>query len=126
MHATTKQIGKFGIVGILATLTHATALTILVEIFSLIAWQANGAAFLIALVVTYIGQSYWVFQDTNHTATKSTKFIMVALLGFFLNITIMYAMNELLALHYLIGFFTATLIIPIITFIFNKFWVFRP
>lgn len=120
-----QQIIRFGGIGVLATLTHFVVLTVSVEALSIVPTLANGAAFCVAVFVTYFGQSYLVFDDKEHSLIKSIRFISSALLGLTLNVMTMYMITQIFSAHYLIGFFVATTIVPAINFTINKLWVFE-
>lgn len=119
------QIIRFGGIGVLATLTHFLVLTLSVEALRLVPTFANGIAFCVAVFVTYFGQSYLVFDNKEHSLVKSTKFLSSAFLGLGLNMTIMFVTTNFLEWSYILGFFLSTIIVPAVTFVVNKFWVFK-
>jgi putative flippase GtrA len=118
------QIARFGGVGVAATVAHASALYIFVEYFLIPPSLSNAMAFLCAVLVTYFGQSYWVFNTPEHSKKRITKFLTVAGLGLVLNFIIMYMTVHFTNIPYMYGFLIATILIPCITFILNKLWVF--
>lgn len=126
MKSRLEEIFRFGIIGTLATLTHFVFLCILVECFAMQPTLANGAAFLCAISVTYFGQSLWVF--TGHGGIgiyKLLKFSTSLFIGFTLNLLIMYLSTEFFEFGYRLGFVIACLLVPAVSFIINKLWVFR-
>lgn len=118
------EILRFGVVGILATLTHFGVLTLSVETVHLPAAISNGLAFCVAVIVTYLGQSYWVFSNPDHNLVRIRKFLMTALGGLLANIALMWGIVNGLGLDYRIGFATALILVPAATFVINKYWVF--
>jgi putative flippase GtrA len=118
------EVLRFAVVGIAATLTHFTALTLGVEAAGLAPTPANGLAFCTAVLVTYLGQSLWVFRVSGHGLMQIQKFLVSAVTGFVSNIALMAAIVQGLGLHYYVGFAAVTTIVPFGTFLANKFWVF--
>lgn len=118
------EILRFGITGIIATLTHFGVLTLGVELFGYAPTPSNGVAFVCAVCVTYLGQSFWVFRVPAHSLRQVLNFMISAGAGFAANIAIMALVTGVLDLHYHIGFAIVTVLIPLCTFVANKFWVF--
>lgn len=118
------QILRFSITGILATLTHFAVLTTGVEVFGLPPIPTNGLAFCVAVIVTYLGQSLWVFRARGHNTAQMGRFVATALLGLVSNVGLMALVVRGLGLPYQVGFVTALICVPLMTFVANKFWVF--
>ncbi|WXG58007.1 MAG: GtrA family protein [Candidatus Sedimenticola sp. (ex Thyasira tokunagai)] len=119
------QVGRFGVVGILATGVHGLALYMFVEWVSLLPVIANSCAFLIAVVVSYVGHYRWTFNVTTAHVGTFTKFFILASSGFLLNALIMEVTTNIAGLHYFIGFAIIVLTVPAATFVVGRFWVFR-
>ncbi len=125
LRSSAPEMVRFGIVGMAATLTHYLALILLVESGGLRATPATGIAFLLALCVTYLGQSYFVFRAADHGTSRLARFCMVALGGLAANSAMMFVVTESLGLSYHIGFVITLMIVPTASFILSKIWVFR-
>lgn len=126
MPARLREIARFGIVGVLATLTHFVILYALVERAGLVPSLANGAAFLCAVCVTWLGQSRWVFAGHGSTSVaKLLRFAVSLTVGLLANVAIMALATEVLDLGYRAGFVIACLVVPALSFVINKLWVFR-
>ncbi len=119
------EVLRFGIVGITATLTHFVVLTLGVEAIGMDPVPANGLAFACAVCVTYLGQSFWVFQVKRHSLKQLQKFLVSAVGGFIANLLLMALITQALGLHYYVGFLAVTILVPLGTFLLNKFWVFK-
>lgn len=124
-HLPAGEVLRFAIVGIIATLTHFFVLTLGVEVVGMDPVPTNGVAFACAVCVTYLGQSLWVFRVRTHSLRQVQKFLFSAGAGFVANLALMALITGVLDLHYLIGFATVTVIVPLCTFLTNKFWVFK-
>ena len=77
------------------------------------------------MAVTYLGQSLWVFREFRHSLARLRKFLVSVFAGLLANIGIMALAVQVFGLNYLVGFAAALVIVPITTFLINKFWVFR-
>ena len=111
-------------VGVTATLTHAAILMVLTSM----GWNpsvSTGLAFLVALGVTYGGQSLWVFEHNTHNTLTTGRFVLVALMGLLGNVSIMFVATEMFQWHPLAGLAMAVVTIPAATFVINKHWVFK-
>lgn len=120
-----RQLLRFGIIGVCATITHAVALFLGVEVLGLSPVPANGAAFSLAVLVTFFGQSLWVFENLSFSGRRVTRFCLVAFTGLAANIAIMALTVGTLNLHYWIGFSAVITVVPAVTFVVSKLWVFR-
>lgn len=118
------QFIRFALVGVAATLTHALALTVLVETLLVDATLANGLAFVVAVQVTYWGQRLWVFRRAPTDASGLVRFAVTAAIGLGLNVAIMALAVDGLQLDYRIGFAAALVAVPLVSFILSRKWVF--
>ncbi|MFV0244799.1 MAG: GtrA family protein [Qingshengfaniella sp.] len=127
-HRVLGQVIRFGITGITATLVHFLVLTGAVEILGLSPVLANGLAFSVAVSVTYLGQSRWVFHAKavrgTAAAGRLSRFAVSVLAGLAGNMGIMALATRGLGLDYRIGFAAGLILVPVATFVLNKFWVF--
>lgn len=126
MKLPTAEILRFGVVGVAATLTHFLVLTLGVEELGLEPTLANGMAFCVALLVTFFGQSLWVFRGhVGINAAILAKFGVSLLAGLAGNMAIMALCTRGLGLPYQVGFIAGLVIVPLASYVLNKFWVFR-
>lgn len=119
------EVLRFGLVGVAATLTHLGMLRLGVERFAIPPVPANGLAFCLAVLVTYLGQSLWVFRQPDHSFVRLRRFLASVLAGLLANMAIMALTVGVFGLDYLVGFVSGLIIVPVSTFFLNKFWVFR-
>ena len=123
----TAAAGKFAIIGILATLTHAAVATILLETGTLTAFPANVCGFLVAFTVSFSGHYYWSFSHLRQdgTALKSMRrFLVIAVSGFLLNSTVLVAWLKLTPWPDLIGLLFSIAIVPAFSFLGARLWAF--
>ncbi len=119
-----RQLVRFLLTGGAATLTHFAVLSLAVEWFGVPASLANGLAFCVAVGVTYAGQSFWVFQTGHHDLRQIRRFLLSAIGGFVANVGLMALIVNGVGADYRIGFAVVVVVVPLATFLVNKFWVF--
>lgn len=114
------QVGRFGAVGLLATLMHATVLALCLWA-GLSPVVGNLIAFFGAVGISYWGQRLWVF---GHRPVRLWKFWAVALLGAGLHAV---GMPVLLALGAGVwpAWWVLTVTVPVVGFLASRFWAFR-
>lgn len=123
------EVVRFGVTGLFATLVHFLVLTTAVELLALSPVLANGLAFCVAVTVTYLGQSRWVFREAQKVsgaaaAGRLSRFGVSVVAGLLGNMGIMALATRGLGLNYRIGFLAGLVIVPVAIFVINKFWVF--
>ena len=123
----TASAGKFAVVGILATLTHALLAASLLEAGILSAFPANVCGFLVAFGVSFSGHYFWSFSHLRQKgkALKSmTRFLVIALAGFALNSFVLAMWLQLTPWPDLIGLLFAIAIVPALSFLGARLWAF--
>lgn len=120
------QMFKFAIVGGIATVTHTGIFVLLIESHIATAMQANFLAFILAFLVSFLGQYHWTFKNSSNThwTNKMTKFMIVALIGLGLNTLAIYIIVNQLHLSYQYAVVFMLTVVPVTTFIINKKWAF--
>jgi putative flippase GtrA len=121
------QFVAFGIVGVGATLVNIAVYYAGVKGFGAspnVSWTAG---FLVALVVSYTMQRRFVFSASGErsVAASSSRFFMVALLGFALNSLWVWAMVTRMGLPTWSPLPLVLFVTPAVTYCLNRFWVFR-
>ena len=126
------QAARFGAVGLAATAVHFAVLVAGVEGAGLPPAPANGLAFLVALSVTYLGQSLWVFPGpapdpaSGPRAARLARFAAAAVTGLLGNAGVMALAVDAAGLPYRAGFVLGLLVVPPLSFALARFWVFAP
>jgi putative flippase GtrA len=118
------EILRFGIVGITATAVHLGVLAAGVELLNVPPVVMNGAAFCVAVSITYFGQSLWVFRAGRRDAGQISRFATSVLIGVLGNMAIMAFSVHILDVPYLYGFIASLILVPAVSFLLSKFWVF--
>lgn len=122
-----KEMGRvlrFATVGLVATATHAGMVLLLVEGYGFAPLLANFFAFLLAVLVSFVGHYHWTFSSVNSYRTAFPRFIVIAFLGLGLSQAIMFSAVSLLSLNYRFGLIAVLMLVPGLNFLANRFWTF--
>ena len=118
------QFGRFGVVGVLATAVHFSAVVALVEWFAASPLPANALGYGLAFAVSWFGSSRWTFRGAAVVRFAVPRFVCVSLLGLVLNQAVNALVIDGLGGHYLAGLAAALVIVPVVTFTLNRIFVF--
>ena len=120
-----RQVFKFVLVGVLATLVHLLIGFLLLQA----GWNplaANAVAFSVAFLVSFFGHLRYSFADQNvDTSTSLWKFVIVALIGFSCNEFLLMALLYLPTMIDYVALFISTATAAILTFLLSKIWAFK-
>ncbi len=118
------QLARFGVIGVLAALTHY-AIAIALTHHGMIAGWANLVAFVTAFWVSYFGHRYFSFDagDVSHQQTLP-RFIVVAVIGFVFNETLLLLMLHFTSLSINIGLPFIIILTAAMTFILSRQFAF--
>lgn len=116
---------RFAISGGFATATHVLVFITLVEWLSVRPVAAAGAAFIFALFVSYGMNYHWTFSVSGPHRVMLPRFVLVAVLGLLLNLGITYAVVDMAGYWYGYALLLVVLLVPLVTFVISKLWVFK-
>lgn len=114
---------RFGLTGLLVTGLHAITAIVLIEWLALAPPLANGVAFAVATVVSYVVNTTWSFSSQLHGRTLR-RFVCVSMAGFLLAMLVAWVAQRC-GLDYLLGILAVALVIPAFTFVLHNFWTYR-
>lgn len=121
------QILRYGISGVMGGVLQVILLYIFVDIFGL--WYIYGVifAFSISLILTFLLQKYWTFQDyaIDTVHRQSLWYIFIALGALALNISFMYILVDIFHFWYIMAQIVVVGTIGILTFLLNKRFTFN-
>lgn len=118
------QLLRFGVIGIIAAIAHYCIAVFLTNHDMAAAW-ANLVAFVIAFWVSYFGHRYFSFEagDVSHQQTLP-RFILVAVLGFILNESLLLLMLHFSKISMALGLPFIIILTAIFTFILSRQFAF--
>ena len=120
------EIVRFGVTGVAATATHLAIFAILFDAIGVYAPLANGLSAMLASVVSYVGQRYWVFgaRATGASRARILRFAVSLGVAAISHAAIVWAALHLFGLDPYVGAVIAVVIVPAMSFAINRFWVF--
>lgn len=124
-YARFRQVAIFGLVGVSSTAVHYGVALLLSQAMPLA--YANPFGFLAAFLVSYLGHSHLTFavaEGQRRHAERLPRFALVAVAGFCLTQAIVMALSALTGLPNWLILAIALVVVPVLTFIAAKFWVF--
>lgn len=119
-----KQIIKFGIVGVIATVIDYVVLYMLTECFNIYYLVSAIISFSISLIINYCLSVKWVFDVKKRQTIKEVFiFVFLSVLGLIINEIILYAGVNLLNVYYMICKLFSTIVVMIYNFITRKIFI---
>lgn len=119
-----KQIIRFSIVGICAFIIDYTLLYILTEYLNIYYFYSSIISFLVSLTFNYVVSIKWVFKVNKKTSIKDfLVFIILSIIGLFINQIIMYIMVEKVNVYYMISKLCSTIIVMLWNFVTRKMFI---
>lgn len=121
-----RSISWFGVVGACAAMVHYISAVILQANAWLSPANANWVAFLMAFPVSYIGHRKLSFAGTTRQHQQALpRFLLVALIGFAGNQSLLLLMLHFTALPFWLILAVVMLLIALMTFVLSKYWAFQ-
>jgi putative flippase GtrA len=119
------RLWRYAITGLASTLTHLLTLTALVEALATRPVTASTAGFVASVAVSYVLQRRWVFESSAGMWETAPRFLVVILVGFSINGSVVFVGTETLAIHYLWPQLVAFVLVPLSNYTLNSLWTFR-
>ena len=116
------QVVKFGVVGVIAFVIDYSLMVLFVEVFHWNEIVSTGLSFTLSLIVNYLLSMKYVFK-TREGMSKSKEiiiFLITSVIGFLINILVMWIGTDILNISYLIDKLVATVVVMIWNFISKK------
>jgi len=114
---------RFSITGIFITSVHVAVATLLVKYLNSLPPLANGVAFAVATLMSYLINTLWSFSERLRGRTLF-RFTTVSIFGFCLVILISWMAHEL-GFNYMVGICAVVIIMPPTTFVLHNYWTYR-
>ena len=114
---------RFGVTGLAITALHVGVATVLIKTVLPLPALANGLAFIVATLMSYLINSLWSFSAPLH-GKSLLRFLAVSAVGFCLAVAIS-GLVDWYGYHYLVGIAAVALGVPPVTFLLHNFWTFR-
>lgn len=119
-----KQIIRFGIVGLVATIIDFLLLFCLTDFLNIYYLVSSIISFIISLLVNYILSIKWVFDvKKKQTYREVLLFIILSTIGLLINQLILYIFTDIFNIYYIFSKLVATLIVMIYNFVTRKIFI---
>lgn len=118
-----RQAARFSLSGLLVTGVHVLIATLLIQLILLSPSLANGVAFMVATIVSYLINTLWSFSSPLH-GRNLFRFGIVSFIGILISMLVSGA-AENQGLHYCYGIALVVCIVPPVTFLLHNFWTYR-
>ena len=125
MRGVLEQFVRFALVGVAGTAAHYTVLWTLVERAGTAVVVATSAGFVVGALVNYTLNRYFTFSSTAPHREALPKFFGIAVVGAFLNGTIVAWLLPRWHVHYLVIQLFATVAVLLWNFVANSLWTFK-
>ncbi|MDO7899747.1 GtrA family protein [Pseudomonas citrulli] len=114
---------RFALTGLFVTAIHVVAAVSFMHLVLANPPLANGFAFLVATLVSYLINTLWSFSSQLRGRTLG-RFVVVSVGGFWLAMLVAWVAQGA-GLDYRAGIAAVALVIPVFTFILHNFWTYR-
>ncbi|GLC91572.1 hypothetical protein Tamer19_09800 [Cupriavidus sp. TA19] len=116
------RLFRFGVSGMIATGIHVAVATQLIWLLHASQVSANGIAFVIANIGSYLLNTIWSF-GARPTRDSYLRFLAVSLLGLALTLAIS-AGAQVAGVGYWVGLAAILSVVPVITFVLHRRWTY--
>lgn len=115
---------RFGIVGILATLTHFGVLAGMLGL-GVGPVLSNATAYVLAVAVSFLGHHFWTYRAGGPLLPSFLRFMSASGAAFLVSTLLLVFLIRVVLLPDAVAAFFAAAVVPVITFIAFRIWVFR-
>ena len=116
---------RFGIVGVAASLTHFAVLTALLSLAKAGPVLANTCAYALALGVSFTGHHFWTFRTGGPLVRSFLRFLGASGGAYVVSTLVLVVLLRATALPDAMAALLAVAVMPLVTFVAHRFWVFR-
>jgi putative flippase GtrA len=118
------QLVRFGGVGLLATLCHVLVALAVERVAAAPPQGANLAGFAAGVLVSYAGHARVTFGAPIQSAPRFLRFILTSLLGLVISSTTVWVASTILDLGFPVAMLCVAILVPMVTYLGMRFWVF--
>jgi putative flippase GtrA len=118
-------MGRFTLVGILATILHISIAWLLITLAGLYPITANFMAFLCAFMLSFSGHYYWTFYSRVNRAQALRRFFVISGTAILVNNIALMGLLKADFITPVLATICAAFLIPIFTYVLSRLWVFR-
>jgi putative flippase GtrA len=117
---------KYCVVGSFGTFVDLFFIYIFVDVFYLPVILSASISFVLAATSNFVFNNVWTFEKNNETVkAKYAKFMTVSIIGLMFTVILMYILNTLLSVWYLLAKVITSILVLIWNFYANSKWTFE-
>ena len=121
-----RQFIKFCIVGVINTIIDYALYLLFSRVMGVYFLYANLLSVSLAMTSSFIFNKYWTFKDQNKSIkTQYLKFVVVNIVYFILNNSIVFALVRYLKIYDLLAKVIAIIVGLFWNFLANRYWTFK-
>ena len=120
-----RQLWRFAGVGVVVTIVHMLVAMLAKTGLGLPAQMANLSGFSVALCMSYVGHAFITFKATTDHARQMPRFVITAVAGLATSSAITYLVYSLLGGSFALAMVVMALVVPPVTYVVSKYWVFN-
>jgi putative flippase GtrA len=117
------QVPRFALIGLGVTALHAVVATALIVLIAFGPVAANGCAFAVATMVSYMANTLWTFERRPQPRSFA-RFVLVSVVGFVLTL-ILAGAADALGFPFYIGLAAVVTVVPAASFAMHSLWTYR-
>jgi putative flippase GtrA len=119
------RIGRFGLVGITATLVYAASSLLSVRELGVTTVVGTTIGYLLSTIISYFGHMGFSFSVESDHGDYLPKFALLSVISYGINVGMVILIVDYLQFPYSVAVAVLTVMIPIINYLLSRFWVFR-
>lgn len=122
-HGLSRQVSRFAFSGLLVTALHVFVAVSLIRLGRLAPGLANGGAFMVATIFSYVINTLWSFSRPLN-GKNMLRFVLVSIVGCILA-TSASGLADFYGIHYWFGIACVVCTVPPVTFLLHSIWTYR-
>ena len=118
-----RQVLRFGVVGVIATLIDYGVLIICTELLGVNYLISSGIGFSVSVIANYLMSVHWVFDVKGNGQSQGMQFavfIVLSIIGLGLTELLMWLGTDVLGIYYLVTKLGSTAIVMVYNFVTRK------
>jgi putative flippase GtrA len=119
-----REVAVFGVVGVVATLTHYFCAIFAIERLARDVLEANFFAYCVAVGVSFAGHSLLTFRATM-TYHRFLKFVVVSLSALAVSQALLWVLTIVDLVGHRINMVAVVCVVPCYSYVLNRFWVYQ-
>ena len=117
--------GRFGLVGLLATVVHIAIVWVLLALTNIVPVLANTLAFMVAFCISFVGNYLWTFRSPGSPRRAILRFFVIATSAFIANTLVLAFLVRKGWFSPAVSAVLSASLVPVISFFASRLWGFE-